>query len=133
MSLVPTHCYCSDGLWYEDPVWRGYDEDGKLRWFLCLDDDDPPEMVLRVDDSPKDLDPKGRAALFPQLDYIRYTSNASSFDGQWRQFGNEMVRASSRWCELIKVPPPPTKSDGPGTKERRPGECVFYDLRRKHG
>jgi hypothetical protein len=41
MSLVPTYVRLADGKWYKDPVFRVWD-DGS---FICMDDDDPPELV----------------------------------------------------------------------------------------
>lgn len=132
MSLVSTWCICSDGKWYEQPVWKGYDPDGKTRWFLILDDDDPPEMILRVDDYPEHMPRKERAALYPKLDFIRYTENASGFGGQWRQFGGKFVRSSNRFCEFTMVPPPPQSHDK--VSDNRPGYMgCYYDLRKgKH-
>lgn len=40
MSKVPTWVRALDGAYYEDPVLRGPD------WYLCFDDDDPPEFVM---------------------------------------------------------------------------------------
>ena len=40
---------CSDGRWYEEPSWNAYNEDGGRNWFVCLDEDDPAELVVRVE------------------------------------------------------------------------------------
>lgn len=40
MSLVPTYYLASDGNLYESAP-RGLD------WFLCFDDEDPPELVMK--------------------------------------------------------------------------------------
>lgn len=47
MSLVPTFVMAVDGKFYENPTLRGEDSDG-ARWFLCFDDDDPPELVIET-------------------------------------------------------------------------------------
>lgn len=43
MSLVSTWVLFQDGKFYQNPVL--YTED----WFLCFDDEDPPELVIRVE------------------------------------------------------------------------------------
>lgn len=48
MSLVSTYVRATDGYFYQDPVLSG---DG---WFVCFDDDDPPELVI---DKSKKLNP----------------------------------------------------------------------------
>lgn len=42
MSLVPTFVLAQDGKLYENPVLQG------SGWYLCFDDDDPPELVIKV-------------------------------------------------------------------------------------
>lgn len=46
MSLTSTFVKCNDGNYYRDPTWRGND------FFICFDDDDPPEIVIK---KPKNL------------------------------------------------------------------------------
>jgi hypothetical protein len=43
MSLVGTFVKCTDGNWYQGLVYRAQDN----TWFICFDDDDPPELVAR--------------------------------------------------------------------------------------
>lgn len=43
MSLVPTYVQMADTCWYKNPVI--YHDD----WFLCFDDDDPPELVFKIE------------------------------------------------------------------------------------
>ena len=43
MSLVSSFVVMNDGKFYQNPII--YDETGD--WFLCFDDDDPPEFVIR--------------------------------------------------------------------------------------
>jgi hypothetical protein len=42
MSKVPTWVLAVDGRVYQDPVLEGPD------WFLCFDDDEPPELVIAL-------------------------------------------------------------------------------------
>jgi len=44
MSLVASYIKCDDGKWYKELVYRSADGD----WFLCFDDDDPPELVIKL-------------------------------------------------------------------------------------
>lgn len=48
MSLVSTWVRTADGKWYQNPAF--YSDSGN--WFLCFDDDDPPELVIH---QPKQL------------------------------------------------------------------------------
>ena len=41
--LVSTWVLFQDGKFYQDPVLYGED------WFICFDDEDPPELVVRVE------------------------------------------------------------------------------------
>lgn len=46
MSLVSTYVKAVDGKWYQDPVLEGVSDSGH-KWFLCFDDEDPPELVYQ--------------------------------------------------------------------------------------
>lgn len=43
MSLVSSYIKCNDGKWYQNLVYR----DQNNEWFICFDDDDPVELVIR--------------------------------------------------------------------------------------
>jgi hypothetical protein len=43
MSLVASYIRCKDNKWYKELVYKSKDGD----WFLCFDDDDPPELVIK--------------------------------------------------------------------------------------
>ncbi len=62
MSLVSTYALASDGRYYANPVLR----DAEHRWFVCWDDNDPTELVMRgratVDDARLLLSAKGITA-----------------------------------------------------------------------
>jgi len=127
MSLVATWCYCSDGCWYEEPVWKGLDQNGLNIWFLCLDDDDPPEMVIRTDRAAIGTRAELNA-MRPKLPWLRYISQVSP--AGHRYFGGSFHKAVSCWTEFIQVPPPPEKYDS--KSETRPSYMgCYYDLRKK--
>jgi hypothetical protein len=44
MSIVSTWILADDGLYYKDPALRG------VNWYICFDDTDPPELVVKVND-----------------------------------------------------------------------------------
>lgn len=48
MSLVSSFIYCKDGKFYRNLVYRGENWD----WFICFDDQDPVELVVRRDYPP---------------------------------------------------------------------------------
>lgn len=126
MSLVGNYCYCSDGNWYADPIWKGTDEDGKQRWFLILDDDDDPEIIYRIDDKEK-LTKKEQIALLPKLEWFEpcsYNGVAGRYFG-----GPKFSYAFSVFGQLIAVPPPPQSGKKVGP-ERPSGQGVYFDPRR---
>lgn len=47
MSLVPSFVYCQDGRWYKNLVYRDETND----WFICFDDRDPVELVVKASKS----------------------------------------------------------------------------------
>lgn len=49
MSLDYTFVRCNNGQWYKNPVWWG-SHDG-VDWFICFDDEDPPEIVIALPSS----------------------------------------------------------------------------------
>lgn len=51
MSLVSTYVRADDGKYYKNPIIRG--EIGGKKWFICFDDDDPPELVVEVGMNPQ--------------------------------------------------------------------------------
>ncbi len=131
MSLSSTWCYCSDNHWYEEPVWEGRDEDGNKIWFLCLDDDDPPEMVIKINERLPNRNQYCK--LFPELDFIKYTTNLANTAGRF--FGDSdddwtSHLAASRWCEFTKIPPPPDRYDTKSDDGTMPSQVhCFFDFR----
>lgn len=49
MSLVSIYVQSQDGEWYKDPMIR---QEG---WFICWDDDEPIELVVRYDKDHKEI------------------------------------------------------------------------------
>lgn len=95
MSLVSTYVRAVDGKLYRDPIVVGND------WFLCFDDDDPPELVVRA------------MGALPELQCIRaicgHTRSFRCFTGD---LNDDFVEADSYWCELVSPIPVPQRHDG---------------------
>lgn len=130
MSLVPTFARAVDGVFYENPVLRG---DG---WFLCFDDDDPPELVIRTVHHAgfggKAFREKVRARAVEILDGLgfryRITSKEPHCTGQ-RLFGeNRQFNPAAAFFLKIESPiPVPQQFSGKATLEEvSQRECVVY-------
>ena len=46
MSLTSTYVEADDGLFYKDPLLHSRTD--PVTWFICFDDDDPPELVIDI-------------------------------------------------------------------------------------
>jgi hypothetical protein len=116
MSLVPVYAKCSDGLWYKRPVWHGeYLEDGTFPWFVCLDDDDPPELVVQRDREKPNIPWLKTASLKPYSDALRIFDRKYAFR-----------EANAWWALITESPPPPNKYDWLSPAKPK-GECVLYE------
>ena len=76
MSLVSTYIKTTDGKWYRNLVYRG---EG---WFICFDDDDPIELVIRKSSGikPEDID---LLKQFPKFRLSKPRSSGRNFGGDW--------------------------------------------------
>lgn len=129
MSLVATWCHCSDGKWYRNPVWSGDpDQDGLATWFVCLDDDEPPELVVQIAYSTR---------LGKVLDTIPWFEQKTDFDHRAGGVGREFRDREHGWhCRpamrcfgrLIARPTVPTSYDRCQETISKRGEYCFYDL-----
>lgn len=119
MSLVSTYVIADDGLYYRDPVLEG---DG---WFICFDDDDPPELVIRCFQY---NDPQMLLKAH-KLPFIVTGSNGKAlrcFNGSVRN----MHDAKAYWLEMkAPIPVEYLRRDGKqGIKrENIKTDCVVYD------
>lgn len=116
MSLVPTWVEAVDGNFYKDPTLRG------TGWFVCFDDDDPPELVIRVEYAKK------RFSILKDKG-IKYANLA--FQGSsGRLFGGRFKTANSYFFKLRGPIPIPDKHDGVASKPT--GQCCFYSFKKKN-
>lgn len=115
MSLGPTFIQAADDLWYREASYRG---EG---WFLCFDEDDPPELVVAKGGkltAEEILEQRGIAYshLRPHVTGLR------CFD--WESFGD--YRPSRAYFLRITAPPPkPDQWEG-DPSEKRPEEQGTY-------
>ncbi len=114
MSLVATYVRAVDGNFYADPAFRG---DG---WFVCFDDDDPPEIVIA---GAKRIPAHDKAVqILKQLGI----SNATTFkDKCGRLFGDDVRDACSFTFKLKGRIPVPPNQEPSNIKKVRQG--TFYD------
>ncbi len=123
MSLVSTYCLCEDGYWYQNPLWHGdLLTDGTYPWFICLDDDDPPELVVQEE----------YKQFWPKIDWFEPTEKAEKYGSRLFDegpFDKEPVPcfpAIRQFGELTKLPPKPQRFDK-RFEDRPDCQGVFYD------
>ena len=125
MSLVPTYVQLNNGMWAKSPVWFG------PGWFVCVDDDDPPELVMekrggqwRHLNVEEFLKSKGISAKL-------LTGKSSALrlfpDDHWKKF-----RAAASWFfEFTEAPGTLTNMILEGlSKERPEADCCLYEFKK---
>lgn len=130
MSLTWTTVRCNDGRWYRNPVWRGFHEG--MRFFLCFDDDDPPELIVEKDKNYTQVDAilKARIILDDVLK-IRADINAKSFDSLALRLFTKSVKDGFKpsfrfFLEILDPPPPPNDYDVVSTEPPNTGVLFPY-------
>lgn len=124
MSLGNVYLKSSDGKWYEWPTLEGVTQDGK-KWYLCFDEDDPPELVVQTNGNGKEIDAK------------KILREAGvSFSGI--RFGGVCGRcigdAASFWVDITAPIPTPTKFNAVFDKNpERPGTYYSFSRGRRRG
>lgn len=128
MSLIPTYVRASDGRWYEDPTLAASEDWRERKWFLCFDDDDPPELVVRTDTYGGDpvVDPN------PILESLN-AKVVRDGDCSYRWFGpigeDEGQPAKSAFVRFLGPLDPAYVMECEKIYDEQPGgEGVFYDL-----
>lgn len=126
MSLVSTYVYATDGKFYKNPVIKG---EG---WFICFDDDDPPELVVELSLYKKDGKEIFTKILQEQQLDFKIIQNTVNFGGS-RYFSDttkdKYMKPACRMFFMLKGPisPPPgmTGIDLP------PGDCCIEGISMK--
>lgn len=128
MSLVPTWVLAVDGQFYENPIFKGNG------WFLCFDDDDPPELVIRMEEGASIDNGLLRMLAIDILNDLelgyhilakpRPTWALRCFTGI-----TDMKYAGSVFIQITEPIPVPTEYDRIGDLELvLMGDCVIYDF-----
>ena len=89
MSLVASYIKCDDGKWYKELVYRSKDGD----WFFCFDDDDPPELVVKLSCKKTISEICQEIGLSPRttFDVLRIKSNRM-FNGKFHEATSMFLR-----------------------------------------
>lgn len=116
MSLVSTYCLADDGQWYREPVLRGED------WFICFDDDDPPELVFKEH---SDINPYTLLHDIGLKASLKGRGNRSG-----RMFGKdfEFDDAISFWLKIKKPIPAKAITEHDGVVTDMPFQGTLYDF-----
>ncbi len=117
MSMSATWVQCNDALYYREPR---YGDDAT--WFVCFDDDDPPEVVVRMEKGEtRDSVMARTAAILDDAGFHAEIVGRGRINGK-RHFNGRMVDAFSAWIDIRNAPPPPAAGKG----HMSPGMGVVY-------
>lgn len=123
MSLVPTWVRATDGRYYKNPILHGED------WFVCFDDDDPPELVVVQVPGEGREDARRRAeGILRKAGVPGTLSNRSSRAGRsYPPYPSRRVLESIAFFFDLTGPIPIPEIHQDVTDGRPTGECVFYE------
>lgn len=122
MSIGPTFVKAYDGYFYQDPILRG---DG---WFICFDEDEPPELVIADTCKRKPseiLDAAGikYARIRPHIAAGRIFSKGSDREG----VPLDLRDSHSYFFDLKRALNPKLITENSG-RHKKPGFGTFYDF-----
>ena len=134
MSLVSTYLRASDGKLYKEPVYRKVGD-----WFICFDDEEPIELVIRLNSpegdvcgSARDVPVVDPCEVLAEVGLVGVTLGEVVHPAHGRVFAERgegwvFKPARSWWLEAAPgaVFPPPHEHEGARTKAPR-GDCVIY-------
>ena len=119
MSKVPTFVKLNDGNYYKNPTL------GRNNWFICFDDDDPPELVIKMKMFEDGLTPKriiDRIGLEAEV-----VSDITEYAG--RCFEEDSLRMEEAVAVFLKISEPPSTEwlrNHDGIEENSRTEGVYY-------
>ena len=128
MSLVPTYVQCADGKWYKDPLMGNIDT-----YFLCFDDDEPPEIVIDEECFNNGIRPENviKALHLDALQIGKLRRSERCFGKSLIERSNkiEMKPAVSCFIRIYRAPDPKTviRHDGVSQNFPKP-DCVLYEF-----
>lgn len=108
MSLGTVYLKARDNRYYENPCSRGVTEKGN-RWFVCYDEDDPPELVVEVTHGPESGTAILKAAGFT---VNRLTSAGVSGRCFSKNICDPFIRAASYFFTPLTPAPIPNEHTG---------------------
>ena len=121
MSLVSTYVRAKDGYFYRNPVIREKD------WFICFDDDDPAELVIKKKSNLRPQD------IFKKigLKYSKLTKRGVQAERIFEKKDWKFEPAISYFFEPeCRINPKfIKKNDGRVKSEKRIGQGVIYDFK----
>lgn len=118
MSMVPTYVRASDGRFYKNPVLTS--EDG----FICFDDNDPPELVMKTRGS-KVTNEAAELQMDMFLGAGRWAGLLRAVACR-RLFGLKTEPAMVFWFRLTHCIPVPVTHQGCECGKPK-HDCVIYD------
>lgn len=118
MSLVPTYAQAVDGWFYKEPTWRG---EG---WFICLDDDDPPELVMYKSLKKLPQDILREAGFVFDETSVEFVGESGRLYKDISE-GVDFIDSMSYFFHLKGRTPVPTEHEGK-VKKGSWHECVYY-------
>lgn len=120
MSLVSSYVLSDDGYWYKNPV-LGDDE-----YFICFDDDDPPELVIRVKDRSES---EMRDCVNGILSKLSGKIVSQPMLGGYRLFKGKFKKSYSVFIEINRrIPADFIKEHDGRFKEQPQTQGVFYNF-----
>lgn len=124
MSIGPTWALCNDGKFYKEPVWRGEN------FFLCFDEDEPPELVIKKPSKLTLALAKSMALeILKMLGIEADIREDTYFGGGSRCFTKELNgfhKAFRFFLKITERPPPPHEYRGTPTDDRSKLDGTFY-------
>lgn len=114
MSLVSTYVLADDDQWYQEPVLGGDD------WFICFDDDDPPELVVKEG---KGINPY---TLFEDIGLKAKVISKPSYSG--RLFDGNFHDAWAVFLKIKKPIPAQHIKEHDGLTTEMPFQGTLYDF-----
>jgi len=135
MSLVSDYVIMTDGNWYKNATI--YDE--SHNWFLCFDDEDPPEIVIYNPDEISSNKQKiirvrevlKKANIYAKISQVHTTGNRL-YPPDWEKGKfRPSISAFLTIRRRIDISKLLIINDGVFESRVPPHDCVFYDFDRK--
>lgn len=122
MSMVPTYVKADDGKYYKNPVLG----DKENTWFLCFDDNDPPELVIRKSNPAQ---PEEILKAIGVTGKVRRATRGGLRCFSRQRDPNLNLRPARAWFLVIDAPIPAASiTEHDGAFPHPIPDCVSYDF-----